>query len=83
MSRGQNWRQPLLSFKRLRAELDAEDRACCAVPVLAVATTPATDHPVVPHEVRKTLDALVAPTNQEIFKVEGAGHGALRQDARP
>ena len=51
--------------------------------VAAVARAPAAHHPVVPHEVGAILLAAVAPADQQIFEVEGAGHGALGQDLGP
>ncbi len=74
----------LLRLTGLNRQAHAEDWRCRRRAIAIGTAAPSTGHPVVPHEVTASgRFALVAPTHQEVFKIETTSQRAVRQYTRP
>ncbi len=77
-------RVSFLALQRLDGEPGTEDGCGRVRAVFAVATTPATGHPVVPHELLTvSAGSVVSTAGEQILEVERTGHRPLGEDFGP
>src|SRR5699024_802353 len=83
MRRRQHWVETFLTLYRLYCQPGTENCGCCRRPIFGCTSTPATGHPVVPHEIVVVFASGIMPAHEQVFEIECACHSSFRHALAP